>query len=145
MAKTIVGELMDLYVKYGGKRKDLKGTETTAEMIDAIEQIIDGGGSTNDFVVTYTADEGGTITADKTFEEITAAIEAGKNVSAKTSPEGSTTIILPISFYATEAVSFAVPFAQSEAGTATIFIVSIAHDAENTITLTMQALQNAQE
>lgn len=40
-----------------------------------------GAGGNNDFVVTYTEDNG-TITADKTFEEIKAAYNTGKHISA---------------------------------------------------------------
>jgi len=87
MAKTIVGELADLYVKYGGKRSDLKGTETTAEMIDAIEQIIEtsgGSGETPIFVVNCTMGENSEITTEKTAAEIvTAATDNGKVIVLK--------------------------------------------------------------
>lgn len=58
MAKTIVGELVDLYVKYGGSRADLTGKETTAEMIDAIEQIYHDNGDT---LPTVTSDDNGKV------------------------------------------------------------------------------------
>lgn len=40
MAKTITGELIDLYVKYGGDKSTLKGDETIAEMLDYIDNLM---------------------------------------------------------------------------------------------------------
>lgn len=40
MAKTITGELIDLYVKYGGDKSALNGDETIAEMLDHIDNLM---------------------------------------------------------------------------------------------------------
>lgn len=124
MAKTIVGELKDLFVKFGGDTDNLTGKETTAEMIDAIEQIYEGGG--NDFVVTYTAGEGDAITADKTFAEITAAIEGGKSVKAVIS--GQPLILSTVSESAIEFVNVVV-------NNDIIIVNVLAHNDEDTISV----------
>lgn len=108
--KTIVGELKYLFTKMGGNVSTLKGNETTSEMLNAIEQVYHESGSTlpnvttddngkvltvvegewnkatlhdNLFIATYTNDSG-TMTCDKTFDEIATAIKTGKRIIAKT-------------------------------------------------------------
>lgn len=58
MAKTIVGELKDLFVKFGGDAADLTGNETTAEMIDALEKVYEDKGDT---LPEVTADDNGKV------------------------------------------------------------------------------------
>lgn len=141
MAKTIVGELVDLYVKYGGNRADLTGKETTAEMIDAIEQIVGGSGS-NDFVITYTQGEGDAYTADKTFAQIAAAYAAGKNLKAKMSAEGTDycfTLVMMSSGENAGAAYFSAIVVESESVGAFTISHVLESDTE-TITLTNKTL-----
>jgi hypothetical protein len=186
MSKTIVGELKDLYVKYGGNLADLKGNETTAEMLDAIEQIMntggglpevtaddngkvlsvvngewnkadapaelpavtsddngkvlavangawgkaDASGGNNDFVVTYT-DNNVTVTADKTFAEIVAAIEADKTVKAKYYDNNSNAdYYFNLIQYGNG--NFAM-FSCAYATTDNVIVIAIAHMSDNSI------------
>lgn len=108
----IIEALKALYVKLGGTASTVADVTQTPDMINAIAGLdIGGGGSSlpavtsddngsvltvvegewdkaeapsgnNDFVVTYIEDSG-TVTADKTFAEITAAYNAGKKIYAK--------------------------------------------------------------
>lgn len=87
MAKTIVGELKDLYVKFGGNAADVADKLTTSELLDAIEQVYNGN---NDFVVTYrdTGEEGTEtgeyiLECDKTAQEIQEAYVNGKTIIAQ--------------------------------------------------------------
>lgn len=61
MAKTIVGELVDLYVKFGGDPSDLTGKETISEMLDAITKVYQGGGG-SDLPEVTSADDGKVLT-----------------------------------------------------------------------------------
>ena len=84
MAKTIVEELKDFYVKLGGTRATVADIQTVSEILDAIEQIYhDDTGEA--FAVTFERDGeigAATYTCDKTLAEINAAASDGATVIA---------------------------------------------------------------
>jgi len=80
---------------------------------------------------------------NKTFAEISAAIEAGKNVKAKRIIDG-VSFIMQITTLVEGAIIFALTYPQVEGGDITVIELVIGHESDGTITGYVQALQNAQ-
>ena len=89
MAKTIVGELKDLYVKMGGSLSDLSANMTTSEILDAIERIYNDKGDTLPEVTTD--DNGKVLTVvGGTWNKADKDIEINKvYFTGDTTPQGS--------------------------------------------------------
>lgn len=106
---TIVTELNDIYNKLGGNVADIKPNSTTSDVLNAIEQVIENGG-TNGLVVNYTEVEGsgGECTADKTYAEIKAAIASGKSVKAYLSQTEASGTYMDLTYVEGTYLTFAV-------------------------------------
>lgn len=89
----------------------------------------DAQGGNNDFVVTYTMGDNDAMTADKTFAEISTAIEAGKNVKALVATSELSTICYLASYGTTE-IDFNA-FGATEP--TTLEFTTIVHNSDNTI------------
>lgn len=129
MAKK-VEKLKKLYAKNGGDPADVAHIHTTGDMIDALAELEIGGGGGNDFVVTYMP--GGTFTCDKTFAEIRAAFDAGKNIKAN---------VGGVSFLKLDQVEgTSLHFSYITNGASNIIINAILHNNADVITYTSKTI-----
>ena len=77
-----------------------------AEDVDALRELVGGTAVSENFVVTITSNDDDTYSADKTFAEVTAAIEAGNDVLAVWCPSGNHTYLIPLIVYSATSVYF---------------------------------------
>lgn len=76
--KTTIEALQNTYVKLGGTASDVADIVTIPDMIDAINTLVDAGGSGGVMFVTLTRDANSLYTVNKTYDEMVAAYQAGK-------------------------------------------------------------------
>ena len=132
MAK-IVESLKKIYTANGGQASDVARVKGIAAVLEKISKLTLGGGGGSDFVVTYTGD--GTITADKTLDEILAAIAAGKNVKAVTIDENGGASMHNLAMYANIEGNKVVVFnSVLYAADTTALLIQITHDASDIAT-----------
>lgn len=79
MKKNLISAIKKLLAKLGAE--DIEGNNLV-EIIDSGADAIEGGGSSEPFVVTFTAGTHNTVTSDKTHAEIIANIEAKRPINA---------------------------------------------------------------